>query len=80
MRASLRSDYKVPDKIGIRCRIDRNTHGRFTMGDKQGEIDEKPHEVYMDSFFVDKCLVTQEEYKKVMGENTARWKGKKNPI
>lgn len=54
--------------------------GWFIMGDKQGEIDEKPHEVYMDSFYIDKYLVTQEEYEKVMGENTARWKGKKNPV
>ena len=53
--------------------------GRFVMGDEKGDVDEEPHEVYVDSFYVDKYLVTQEEYEKVMKENPSRWKGKKNP-
>jgi len=54
--------------------------GWFIMGDKEGDVDEVPHKVYIDSFYIDKYLVTQEEYEKVMGENIARWKGKKNPV
>ena len=48
--------------------------GWFIMGDKKGDIDEKPHKVYLNSFWIDKYLVTQEEFEKVMGENLARWK------
>jgi formylglycine-generating enzyme required for sulfatase activity len=54
--------------------------GSFIMGDKNGDVDEVPHKVFIDSFCIDKYLVTQEEYEKVMGENVARWKGKKNPV
>ncbi|MBT4482688.1 MAG: SUMF1/EgtB/PvdO family nonheme iron enzyme [Candidatus Latescibacteria bacterium] len=54
--------------------------GLFTMGDKEGDVDEVPHKVYINSFCIDKYLVTQEEYEKVVGENVARWKGKKNPV
>lgn len=54
--------------------------GWFIMGDEQGDVDEKPHKVYIDSFYMDKYLVTQEEYEKVMGENPSRWKGRKNPV
>ena len=53
--------------------------GRFTMGDEK-EIDAKPHEVVISSFYMDKYLVTQEQYKEVMGENPSRWKGDKNPV
>ncbi len=53
--------------------------GRFTMGDEK-EIDATPHEVAVSSFYMDKYLVTQGQYKKVMGENPSRWKGDKNPV
>jgi len=53
--------------------------GRFTMGDKN-EIDAQPHEVFISSFLMDKYLVTQEQYKKVMGENPSRWKAGNNPV
>ncbi len=54
--------------------------GWFTIGDKQGGMDEKPHRVYVDSFYIDKYPVTQEEYEKVMGENPSKRKGRKNPV
>ncbi|UCG57169.1 MAG: SUMF1/EgtB/PvdO family nonheme iron enzyme [Phycisphaerales bacterium] len=54
--------------------------GRFMMGDAKGQIDEKPHEVHVSSFYIDKYPVTQEEYQKVMGNNPSRWKGTKNPV
>jgi formylglycine-generating enzyme required for sulfatase activity len=53
--------------------------GRFTMGDKN-EVDAPPHEVDVSAFSIDKHLVTQEQYQKVMGTNPSRWKGDKNPV
>ncbi|MCP4258455.1 MAG: formylglycine-generating enzyme family protein [Planctomycetes bacterium] len=53
--------------------------GRFTMGDEK-EIDAQPHAVVISSFYIDKYPVTQEQYKKVMGENPSRWKADKNPV
>ncbi len=55
--------------------------GWFIMGDKEGEVDEKPpHKVYISSFYMDKYPVTQEEYEKVMGENPSKWIGKRKPV
>jgi len=53
--------------------------GRFTMGDKD-EIDAPPHEVAVSSFYMDKYLVTQEHYQRLMGDNPARWKADRNPV
>lgn len=53
--------------------------GQFTMGDKD-EPDAPPHEVVVSPFLMDKYLVTQEQYTKLMGDNPARWKSPKNPI
>jgi sulfatase modifying factor 1 len=51
----------------------------FTMGD-ENEVDAQPHEVFVSSFYIDRCPVTQEQYEKVMGENPSRWKGGQNPV
>jgi len=53
--------------------------GTFTMGDED-EIDSPPHDVTVNAFYIDKYLVTQEQYEKLMGENPSRWKGKTNPV
>jgi len=53
--------------------------GKFIMGDET-QVDATPHEVSVGSFYIDKNLVTQEQYQKVMGENPSRWKGAKNPV
>ncbi len=53
--------------------------GKFMMGDKD-EVDAPPHEVTVSSFFMDRHLVTQQQYAKVMGSNPSRWKGDKNPV
>lgn len=53
--------------------------GIFTMGDDD-EVDAVPHEVGVSSFFMDKNLVTQEQFQTVMGENPSRWKGDGNPV
>ncbi len=49
------------------------------MGDKD-EVDAKPHNVVVSSFYIDKRLVTQEQYRRLMGANPSRWKGDKNPV
>jgi len=52
--------------------------GSFIMG---GEgVDEKPHKVILDAFYMDKYPVTQGEFEKVMKENPSRWKGTRNPV
>jgi len=53
--------------------------GKFMMGDKD-EVDAPPHEVTVSSFLMDKNLVTQEQFQKLMGANQSRWKGEKNPV
>jgi eukaryotic-like serine/threonine-protein kinase len=53
--------------------------GRFLMGDKE-QADAPPHEVAVSAFCMDKHLVSQELYQKVMGENPARWKGSNHPV
>jgi len=73
---------KPPDAIKTKSGVEviPVPAGSFTMGDEDGEVDETPHEVYVDSFFIDKNLVTQEEFEKVMRENPSRWKEPKNPV
>ena len=53
--------------------------GSFIMGDEE-QVDAKPHEVTMSSFYIDTYLVTQAEYEKLMHDNPSRWKGSNNPI
>ena len=69
-------DYVTPSGVNM----SQIPGGEFIMGDKDGDVDETPHKVFIDPFYIDKLLITQEEYEKVMGENIARWKGKKNPV
>lgn len=54
--------------------------GTFIVGDKEGEVDEVPHEVTVSPFYVDKYEVTQQEYQRLMGENPSKVKGKTNPV
>jgi sulfatase modifying factor 1 len=67
----------IKDESGIE--MVKLPHGRFKMGD-ENEIDAKPHEVFISSFYIDKYPVTQQQYKKIMGENPSRWKADKNPV
>lgn len=54
--------------------------GSFTMGDKS-EVDAPLHEVAITSaFLMDKQLVTQGQYQKLMSANPSRWKGDQNPV
>ncbi|HET6247268.1 MAG TPA: SUMF1/EgtB/PvdO family nonheme iron enzyme [Tepidisphaeraceae bacterium] len=54
--------------------------GKFTMGREGGRADEKPHAVAVGSFYMDRDLVTQELYEKVMGVNPSKKPGKQNPV
>ena len=53
--------------------------GKFLMGDKD-EVDAPPHEVSVSAFLMDKHLVTQDQFQKLMGTNPSRWKGGQNPV
>jgi len=53
--------------------------GRFRMGD-EGQADAKPHDVTVSAFFMDRTLVTQDQYEKAMDDNPSRWKGAGNPV
>lgn len=57
--------------------------GCFDMGDLfgAGEGDEKPvHEVCVDDFYMGKYEVTQEQYKKITGNNPSKFQGEKLPV
>jgi formylglycine-generating enzyme required for sulfatase activity len=53
--------------------------GRFVMGDRD-EVDAPQHEVAVSAFYMDKFLVTQQLYEKLMSENPSRWKTGANPV
>lgn len=69
----------VPAKPEARTDLVLIQGGRFSMGDKD-QVDAPVHEVAVSSFYMDRYLVTQEEFQKVMGDNPSRWKGDKNPV
>ncbi len=66
----------IPNQTNVMVLI---SGGKFLMGSKE-EADAFPHEVSVSSFLMDKCLVTQELYQKIMGENPSRWKAAQNPV
>ena len=53
--------------------------GSFLMGG-ESETDQIPaHEVFLDSFYIDKTEVTQQKYKEVMGRANFSFKGENHP-
>ena len=53
--------------------------GWFEMGSKKKN--ELPiHKIWVDSFLMDRCEVTQEEYEKLIAGNPSHFKGPKNPV
>jgi acetoin utilization deacetylase AcuC-like enzyme/formylglycine-generating enzyme required for sulfatase activity len=53
--------------------------GWFEMGSKKKN--ESPvHKVWVDSFLMDRCEVTQDEYEKLIAGNPSHFKGAKNPV
>lgn len=53
--------------------------GVFTMGDAD-EVDAPLHEIEISAFLMDRHLVTQAQYQKLMGTNPSRWKAESNPV
>ncbi|MDP6723446.1 MAG: SUMF1/EgtB/PvdO family nonheme iron enzyme [Pirellulaceae bacterium] len=56
------------------------TGGQFTMGDSGGAADETPHDVRVDSFYMDRFPISQEIYERVTGKNPSKRKSAKNPV
>lgn len=55
--------------------------GEFKMGSNKGKEDEQPiHTVKLDAFYMDKLLVTQQEFERLMKINPARHRHPKNPV
>jgi len=55
--------------------------GWFMMGSDRGQKDEKPvHKVWIDSFLIDKCEVSQEHFERLMNKNYSHFKGPENPV
>ena len=53
--------------------------GEFRMGDAD-QPDAPLHAVKISAFLIDKYLVTQAAFQRVMGSNPSRWKGETNPV
>ena len=54
--------------------------GSFTMGNANGNADEKPRAVTVSPFLIDRCEVTQGEYAALTGANPAKFKGDTLPV
>ena len=77
--ANAPSDAPNKSKTESGVEMVRLAGGRFIMGD-QKEVDATPHGVVVSSFYIDKHLVTQAEYQRVLGKNPSRWKAGENPV
>ena len=54
--------------------------GEFAMGSNRGKDDERPvHNVWVDSFWIDKYEVTQGCFGRLMGKDPSHFKGAENP-
>ena len=70
---------------GIKLDMVLIPEGKFIMGTPESEQDsndsERPqHEVTVSTFFMGRYLVTQEQWRTIMGNNPSRFKGDKRPI
>ncbi len=55
--------------------------GEFTLGDDNGESDERPaHRVRIAAFYMDQCEVTQASFEAIMGRNPSKAKGADRPV
>ncbi len=54
--------------------------GEFMMGGEMYDDEQPIHRVSLDSFFIQRCAITQEIWQLVMGENPAQFPGKDRPI
>ena len=87
-----RSAPTTPDGPAIALDQSKNLHpksggelvpvpgGEFSMGSSAGRADETPHRVSLHPFFIDKYMVTQEFFERIMGVNPSKRKAKLNPV
>ena len=54
--------------------------GSFTMGSASGKPDEKPRQVTVSSFYMDKTEVTQKEFAELMGQNPSHFTNENAPV
>jgi formylglycine-generating enzyme required for sulfatase activity len=54
--------------------------GKFMMGSEERDREQPVHEVTAPDFYMAQCLVTQELYSFVMGENPSYFRGKQRPV
>jgi formylglycine-generating enzyme required for sulfatase activity len=47
--------------------------GEFLMGSNISNSESPPHSVQIDNFYMSKCLITQRDYQKIMGENPSNF-------
>lgn len=69
-------------KVQVDSRMVMVNEGCFIMGEELKDIspNDKPHEVCVDSFYIDKYEVTQMKYTNIMGENKSSYKGNSLPV
>ncbi len=60
-------DAPRPVKSGSGVKMVWLPSGSFIMGDAEGDVDERPHEVYVDAFYMDRCVVNQKQFMALMG-------------
>ncbi|MCG2659619.1 MAG: formylglycine-generating enzyme family protein [Kiritimatiellae bacterium] len=46
----------------------------------KGDVNLKPRKFWIDSFYMDKYLVTQQHFQMIMGTNPSRWQQDNNPV
>ncbi len=83
---NLEAEYFVEDLgDGVTLEMVNIPEGTFTMGspakEKERDRDEGPqHQVTVQSFYMGKYEVTQEQYQAIMGKNPSHFPGKKRPV
>lgn len=78
-QSASQSRQSITTKAGIEMALIPG--GEFSMGDNQGEDDEKPaRKVQISPFYMDVCEVTQAVYQGLMGKNPAKFAGSDRPV
>ena len=81
MQDPMNADSVTVSIKGVEFEMIRVQGGTFMMGINDAEEYERPvHEVALSSYFIGETPVTQELWKKVMGENPSEFGGAKRPV
>ena len=65
---------------GIKLEMIAIPEGEFMMGSQDNNFEKPPHKVQLNSFYMGKYPVTQEQYQAIMGENPSKFKGLVHPV